>query len=296
MTMQSKTKEQLINELEKTQRRNAELEQADAECKRAEEELKESERKYRTVLETIEEGYYEVDLAGNFTFFNDSLCRILGYSTDELMGMSNRQYMDYETAKEVYETFNRVYRTGEPDRAFGWEMIRKDGIKIFVEASISLRHDPSGEPVGFRGIIRDITERRKAEEVLQQREQDYFALLETTFEGIIVVDAQTLKVVYGNRRASKMFGFDPVLKDGIGVNILDFVHPEDIGIVIKGFTEGKKKRSVTSKQAMSAEGDRQQKKTYLASRERAVEKAPEDHKKREARKLIPLGDEALDDF
>jgi PAS domain S-box-containing protein len=237
MKIQTKTKEQLTNELEKMRQRVAKLEQVDAERKRAEDELHESEEKYRTVLETIEEGYYEVDLAGNFTFFNDSLCRILGYPPDELTGMSNRRYMDDETAKAVYEVFNGVYRTGEPARAFGWEMIRKDGTKSFVEASISLMHSPSGEPMGFRGIIRDITERKRAEEVLQQREQDYLALLETTFEGIIVVDAATLKVVYGNRRASKMFGFDPILKDGVGVNILDFVHPEDIGIVIKGFTE-----------------------------------------------------------
>jgi len=46
------------------------------ERKHAEEALRESEEKYRTILEKIEDGYYEVDLAGNFTFFNDSMCRI----------------------------------------------------------------------------------------------------------------------------------------------------------------------------------------------------------------------------
>ncbi|MCK4787631.1 MAG: PAS domain S-box protein, partial [Desulfobacteraceae bacterium] len=105
------------------------------------------------------------------------------------------------------------------------------------EASVSLKRNSEGEPIGFRGIIRDITDRKRMEEALQQREQDYLALLETTFEGIVVVDAETLKVVYGNRRASKMFGFDPILKDGVGINILDFVHPEDKEEVIKGFTE-----------------------------------------------------------
>jgi hypothetical protein len=60
--------------------------------------------------------------------------------------------------------------------------------------------------------------------------------------------------------------------------------------------EGKKKRSAASKRTMSAEADRQPKRTFLSSRERAVEKAADDHKKREARKLIPLGDEVLDDF
>ncbi len=50
-----------------------------------------SEEKYRSILQSIEEGYYEVDLAGHFTFFNDSMVGILGYSKDELMGMNNRR-------------------------------------------------------------------------------------------------------------------------------------------------------------------------------------------------------------
>jgi PAS domain-containing protein len=67
----------------------------------AEKALKKSEEKYRTILESIEDGYYEMDVSGNLTFFNDSLCRIIGYSRDELIGMNNRQYMDKETAEKV---------------------------------------------------------------------------------------------------------------------------------------------------------------------------------------------------
>jgi PAS domain-containing protein len=61
------------------------------------EKLRESEEKYRTILENIEDGYFEVDLAGNFTFFNHGVCQISGYSPSEMMGMNNRQYMDKKT-------------------------------------------------------------------------------------------------------------------------------------------------------------------------------------------------------
>jgi PAS domain S-box-containing protein len=132
--------------------------------KRAEEALRESEEQYRTVLDNIEYGYFEVDIAGNFTFFNDSLCRILGYSRDETMGMNNRQYMDKENTQKVYQAFNRAYTTGEPYRSFDWEILRKDGTKRFVESSVSLLRDLKGERIGFRGIVRDITERKLAEE------------------------------------------------------------------------------------------------------------------------------------
>ena len=134
------------------------------ERKQAEEALRESEEKYRTILESIEQGYYEVDIAGNFTFFNDSMCKILGYSKDELMDMNSRQYTDNETAKKVYEVFNRVYTTGRPNKIFDEEIIRKDGTKRHVEASVSLMKDSEDRRTGFRGIMQDITERIRTEQ------------------------------------------------------------------------------------------------------------------------------------
>jgi len=134
------------------------------EHKKAEEALRSSEEKYRTILENIEDGYFEVDIAGNFTFYNDSLCRILGYSRDEMIGMNNRQYTDQENAKKLFQAFNKVYRTGEPAREFDWEIIRKDGTRRSIEASVSLLKDPSGNRIGFRGIVRDITERKRIEQ------------------------------------------------------------------------------------------------------------------------------------
>ena len=132
------------------------------------EALRESEEKYRTILESIEDGYFEVDLSGNLTFFNDSMCKIFGYSKDELIGMNNRQYTDEVYAKEIYQTFNKVYTTGKPNKSFHWPVIRKDGTKRTVAASVSLRRDTEGEPMGFRGIVRDISERKRFEAQLQQ--------------------------------------------------------------------------------------------------------------------------------
>ena len=130
----------------------------------AEEALSESEEKYRTILHSIEEGVYEVDLAGNLTFFNESLRKHLKYSKEELMGMNNQQFTNEDHIERVYQTFNSVYKTGKPATAFDWEMIAKDGTKKFVELSVSLMRDSEGQPIGFRGVAREITERKKAEE------------------------------------------------------------------------------------------------------------------------------------
>ncbi len=121
-----------------------------------------------TTLENIEDGYWEIDLAGNYTFFNSAVCQIHGYSKEELMGLNNRQYTDPETAKKVYKAFNNVYKTGTPLKGLDWQIIRKDGTKRYVEISILLQKDSSGKPIGFRGVVRDITERKNMEAKLQQ--------------------------------------------------------------------------------------------------------------------------------
>ncbi len=139
-----------------------------SERKRVELALRESEEKYRNILESIEEGYFEVDLAGNLTFFNDAVCKLLGYSRDELPGMNNRQYTDEKNSKELYRIYSEVYRTGKPVKGFEWSVFRKDGTEGFGETSVSLIKDADGRPVGFRGIIRDVTNRKLAEEDKQK--------------------------------------------------------------------------------------------------------------------------------
>ncbi len=137
----------------------------------AERALREREEKYRTILHSLEEGYFEVDLAGNLVFFNEPLCRWSGYSREELLGMNNRKFMSQETAKKVYQVFNEVYQTGEPANAFDWEMIRKDGTKGWIETSVSLIRDSNGQPIGFRGIGRDGNERKQMEEQAKIHQQ-----------------------------------------------------------------------------------------------------------------------------
>ena len=100
-------------------------------------------------------------------FFNDALCEIYGYPGDELLGMNIRKLTDQETAKQGYHVFNKVYTTGKAEKGFEWTVVRKDGTKKLVEASISLRKNAEDEPIGLRGIIRDISEKQRLEVQLQ---------------------------------------------------------------------------------------------------------------------------------
>jgi len=130
--------------------------------------LKESEEKYRTILGSIEDGYFEVDLHGNLIFFNTSLCRILGYTREELTGMNHIDFMDKANAAKIYKAFHEVYQTGVPTRAIDWQLIRKDGSKCFIEIVVSLICDADAKGVGFRGIARDVSHRKNLEQKLRQ--------------------------------------------------------------------------------------------------------------------------------
>jgi PAS domain S-box-containing protein len=160
---ESKTKQQLLEELDVLRSCVMELEQVQVERKRAEVALRESEEAYKSIRDNIQDGYYEVDIAGNLTLFNDALCRMVGYSRDELMGMNNRQLMDKATAKKVFGTFNRVYTTGRSSKGFDWALERKDGTRVYIETSVSLVRSSDGRKIGFRGTARDISERKRAE-------------------------------------------------------------------------------------------------------------------------------------
>ncbi len=205
---------------EELQQRIKELETEAVERQRVEEMLRESEEKYRIILETIEDGYYEVDIAGDFTFFNDSLCEIMGYTRDELMGMNNRHYMDGETARKVYESYNKVYTTGKPDKGFEYEMIRKDGTSKNVEVSISLIKDSEGQRIGFRGIVRDVTKRKRAEEELRKSEKKYRQLIESLNEGIWSIDKDSY-TTFVNQPMAEMLGYTP--EEMLGKDVFFFM-------------------------------------------------------------------------
>ncbi len=188
-----KTNKQMTREIEERQR--------------AEEGLRESDEKYRTILENIEEGYFEVDLAGNFTYVNDSLCRIAAYNRDELIGMNNRDYATPETAKKMYQVFSKTYQTGEPARIVDYDIFRKDGSTRTLELSASLLANSAGEPVGFRGVVRDVTKRKQAEEALRESEERYRSLFKNNHTVMLLIDPETADIVDANPAACSFYGW-----------------------------------------------------------------------------------------
>jgi two-component system sensor histidine kinase/response regulator len=135
----------------------------------AEAALRSSEERYRRIVETTPDGYYEVDVSGNYTFFNDAMCDLLGYSRAEMTGMNHRAYLDEENSQKLLNAINQVYRTGESIKALEFTFTRRDGSVRQAESSISLITDSKGQPTGFGGFLRDSTERKQAEALRQAK-------------------------------------------------------------------------------------------------------------------------------
>ncbi len=132
-----------------------------------------SDERYRSFIENIDEGVYEVDLQGNFTYFNRALCEVFGYPGEEIEGANFSKFMDAEHGRAAFEIFNEVYKTGKGIVDLLWETIDKGGRKRKVELSANLIVNRKGEKTGFRGIARDVTEKVKAQEALKESEIRY---------------------------------------------------------------------------------------------------------------------------
>ena len=171
--------------------------------KQMEEDLRQSEERYRTIIEKMEDGYFEIDLAGNFTFVNDAERRNMGYDRGELIGMNYRQYADEKNATKAFEAFNKIYTTGVSGKVFDYKVTRKDGTEIYSEISASLIRDSAGKPVGFRGVSRHITERKKYEEELAL----FRSAMEISRDMIYLVDRTTMRFLYVNDMACKLTGY-----------------------------------------------------------------------------------------
>jgi PAS domain S-box-containing protein len=145
--------------------------------------------------------------------------------------MNNRQYTDKEHSKKLFQAFNKVYSTGELTEGFDWQIIRKDGTKRYVESSVSLKKDSSGKPTGFRGIVRNVTDRKKAEEELKKVQLLNTAILDS-IPGILYLYDETGHLVHWNKQNEEVTGYSS--EELKGMYMLDWfggVEPDKSNII-----------------------------------------------------------------
>lgn len=158
------------------------------EQRRAEQALKESERKYRTIVDTANDGVWAVDADGRTTYVNRRTAEILGYRPDEMLGRTTFEFVDRRLHPEVLDARKRR-RAGATER-FDFELKRKDGSAVWVAMSASPVYDESGAYAGSIAMFSDITARRRAEQALRESEARVRALLDANPDMIVCTNRE----------------------------------------------------------------------------------------------------------
>ena len=187
---------------------------------RAEEQVRESEAKYRALFEHAQEALLLENLEGKILDANPGATRLLGYSREELIGLPVDKLLPPYRRKQFPQTMERLRRQGRLQGRF--ECIRKDGTAIQAELDVSLIQVAGKDR--FLAMVRDITERSRAETQLREAEERYRSLVENTPEAIAF--GQKDQIQFVNPAFAALFGFDHP-REMIGMSQLDLVAPED---------------------------------------------------------------------
>jgi PAS domain S-box-containing protein len=152
------------------------------ERKRTEAALRESEERFRNQVEATSDWVWEIDERGLYTYVSPKVREILGYAPEELVGKSPLDFMPVEEARRVAELIAPVTGDMRPFHLVENVNIHKEGRRVVLETSGTPIFDADGVFRGYRGIDRDITERKRADETLIVRNRQLEAIRATSIE------------------------------------------------------------------------------------------------------------------
>ncbi|MBW1741364.1 MAG: PAS domain S-box protein [Deltaproteobacteria bacterium] len=194
-----------------------------AQRKRVEKALRESEKRFRDVAYSMADWIWEVDENGIYTYCSQRVEDILGYSPGEIIGKTPFDLMAQNEAKRVGEIFSKIAQQKEPIKDLENWYISKSGELVCLLTNGMPILDEEGNLKGYRGVGKDITERKRAEEALRESEKKYSTLVEDSLTGIYI--DQDEKIVFANKQFAEIYRYPREAL--IGMQSWRLVHPED---------------------------------------------------------------------
>ena len=179
--------------------------------KQAEEEVKRSEKKYKALVEETPVGICNLDIKGRITYANKAFAEITGYSREEFLGKSAFKLaneaiqVDEKKMKPIIIQMKNRLIGRTKSHPIMIPLRRRDGTLRWVEAESKLIRK-LGLPVGLQAILRDVTERRQAEERTRESEELFRSMVENSHNGIGIID-DNFKVKYVNEQAASILGY-----------------------------------------------------------------------------------------
>ncbi len=181
--------------------------------------LRNSEWKYKSILGRIHEGYFELDLNGNFIFFNPSMLRISGYSKKELSRKNIKELVDLKNSDGVIDIIEEMDIPRQKSRIAEWELIKKDLSTCFTETSISMLSDKKGHQIGFEGVVRDVTQRIQSQKELLLSEEMFSKAFQCSPSGMFLANIENGKMINVNESFLHFTGYESA--EILGKNLMD---------------------------------------------------------------------------
>ncbi len=227
-----RTKQQVVDELARLQRRISDLEALEAQLSHAEEALRRSEERHRFLYEMSPAISLVVGMDGRVRDVNRAALEAFGYSKDEIVGRPALDFVVPDERKRVAAALEKTL-SGEYQPGMDLDIQTKDGARATLVTSPSvLVLEEDGKAVGMLVTAADMTQRKRAEEKLRQSERYFRSLIENTLEVIIVIAADGV-IKYLSPAAQAVLGYKP--EEVLGTDSLGFIHPDDIPYVTKKF-------------------------------------------------------------
>jgi PAS domain S-box-containing protein len=186
--------------------------------------LKESEEKYRNLVENINDIVWEVDTHGRFTYVSNAVRAILGYEPSDMIGMTIDPALSPSDKEPVLKHTRNLLSQPQTYALRDAHLFHKDGREVIIEASGTPVFDTHGKFKGYRGVTRDITARRQAEEALRKSEEQYRNLVENVNDWIWEQDAAG-RFTYSSPKVFDLLGYRP--DEIIGLRSIDLMTPEN---------------------------------------------------------------------
>ena len=192
--------------MDRLERYNKKIEAEVSERRKTAEALQKSEEKYRTILDSIEDGYFELNKEGKFKFFNESMARISGYPRASLIGLQYDQMTAIVDSGRIRMTFDQVIKTGHSMRASDWTITRGDGSLCHAETSLSVIRGEDGAIEGVRGVLRDLTDKHAAQEALRMSEEMFSKAFGSSPSGMFIVRLSDHCLINANLSFLRLIG------------------------------------------------------------------------------------------
>ena len=206
MNYEDKTKEQLVNELIELHQRITNLRISEELHERFKDALATSERRFRELAVLLPVTVFEIDLNAKLTFVNRVAFDIFGYSQEDFdRGINAFQVIAQEDHERLKESISRLYN-GEDIGIIEFTAQKKDESRFPVIIHSNVIKNEDRVPIGYRGILVDITERKRAEEAFKTSEERYRGLYESSRDGIISVDMDG-NIIECNQSLADILGY-----------------------------------------------------------------------------------------